>query len=152
MCFFCSLSFRCQGIMMIMMMNAWLSDLLDRLLPIATVAATFSPAPPPPPSPMAPLASIADCQHDKTTSTLKRCGNSEEIPQPFPVRYGPVRSQTLAIVCIFIAVSLSLSLSVRDACKSLDARRSGNPSVKKLRSPIRRCHLSAVRHPCQRRI
>jgi len=34
-CFFFSFSLFWQGIMMIMMMNAWLSDLLGRLLPIA---------------------------------------------------------------------------------------------------------------------
>lgn len=63
---------------------------------------------------------------------LKRCGNSEEFTRPVPDS-----GNCLYLLC---------GPCRRDACKSLDAH-SGNPSVKKLRSPIRRCHLSAVRHP-----
>lgn len=68
---------------------------------------------------------------------LKRCGNSEEFTRPVPDS-----GNCLYLLC---------GLCRRDACKSLDAHY-GNPSVKKLRSPIRRCHLSAVRHPGELRI
>lgn len=126
----CSLSFFwpvhfCQGIMMIMMMNAWLSDLLDRLLPIAAVS--------PPCTPF-----LSHCGNrglstwQRQPPQLKRCGNSEEFTRPVPDS-----GNCLYLLC---------GLCRRDACKSLDAHY-GNPSVKKLRSPIRRCHLSAVRHP-----
>lgn len=46
-----------QGIMMIMMMNAWLSDMLGLLLPIAGPSASRPP-------PLAEAVGTADCQHD----------------------------------------------------------------------------------------
>lgn len=47
-----------QGIMMIMMMNAWLSDMFGLLLPIAGPSAFRL-------APLAEAVGIADCQHDR---------------------------------------------------------------------------------------
>lgn len=71
-------------------MNAWLSDLLDRLLPIAAVS--------PPSYTFCPTVAIADCQHDNDNHH-----NSRDVAI---LRNLLEQSQTQAIVCIFFAVSV----------------------------------------------
>lgn len=91
-----------QRIMMIMMMNAWLSDTLSRLLPIAAAPA---------------------CQRSED----RREGSSEEFHPPYLLPPEPSGPQG------------QLSALLPEAFTKSE-------SVRKLRSPIRCFHLSAVRH------
>jgi len=77
-----------QGIMMIMMMNAWLSDLVGRLLPIAVGSLVGWRE-----------SRIVNMTATSTLANLKKCGNSEEFPF-LPARQLSVSVSVDVSVCL----------------------------------------------------